>query len=404
MVVIDQDGLPQEPAATRPAGPARSPAPQAFPPLPPAEARLRMLFEKVPSGIALHELVLDATGRPIDYVFLEVNAAFERQTGLSREAILGRRVTEVLPGIERDPADWIGTYGKVALTGEPIRFEQYSSTLGRCYDVKAYSPARGYFGVIFNDVTAQVEARTTVERLATERQGALDDLRDEVRLRERFIDILGHDLRLPMTVIRTGVETLLRHEGIDARPTLERCSRATHTMEALVETLLDAARARSGLRVPIAPVDADLAGLCRGVVDDARAFAPGRQVLLEVDGDLTVRWDPARMSQALGNLLVNALTHGDPEGTVRVSAGQRAGEVEIAVANAGPPISPEALPTLFEPFSRARAAGAGRGGLGLGLFIVREIATAHGGSVEVASRDGWTVFTLRVPRAAPREP
>ena len=119
----------------------------------------RSLFEHTINGLAFHEVVLDAEGCPIDYVFLEVNAAFEKQTGLRRESILGRRVTEVLPGIERDAADWIGRYGRVALTGESIRFQQFSATLGRWYDVAAFSPARGYFAVVFSDVDGAQAAR-----------------------------------------------------------------------------------------------------------------------------------------------------------------------------------------------------------------------------------------------------
>jgi PAS domain S-box-containing protein len=113
----------------------------------------RSLFEHAINGLAFHEVVLDAEGLPIDYVFLEVNAAFEMQTGLRRESILGRRVTDVLPGIERDPADWIGQYGRVALTGESIQFQQFTATLGRWYDVAAFSPAKGYFAVVFSDST-----------------------------------------------------------------------------------------------------------------------------------------------------------------------------------------------------------------------------------------------------------
>ncbi|HSD18900.1 MAG TPA: ATP-binding protein [Anaeromyxobacter sp.] len=113
----------------------------------------RSLFEHTINGLAFHELVLDAEGCPIDYVFLEVNAAFEKQTGLRRESILGRRVTEVLPGIERDAADWIGRYGRVALTGESIQFQQFSAILGRWYHVAAFSPARGCFATVFSDVT-----------------------------------------------------------------------------------------------------------------------------------------------------------------------------------------------------------------------------------------------------------
>ncbi len=113
----------------------------------------RSVFEHAINGVAFHEIVLDAEGRPIDYVFLHVNAAFEKLTGLSRESIVGRRATEVLPGIERDPADWIGRYGRVALTGEGVQFRQLSMTLQRWYDVSAFSPARGYFAVIFSDAT-----------------------------------------------------------------------------------------------------------------------------------------------------------------------------------------------------------------------------------------------------------
>lgn len=395
------DGSPDRAAAPQ-LEPAEAPSSPGFAPLPPADARLRLLFENAPSGIAFHELVVDGQGRPVDYVFLEVNAAFEELTGLPRDAILGRRVTEALPGIERDPADWIGTYGRVALTGEPIRFEQFSATLRRWYDVKAYSPARGYFGVIFTDVTAQVEARTTVERLASARQEALGALREEARLRERFMDILGHDLRLPMTVVRTGVQTLLRREGGDPRPILERCDRATRTMASLVESLLDAARLRAGQGLPIAPAAVDVADLCRRAVEDAGAFAPGRRILLEVVEGRAVSWDPDRVAQALGNLLVNALQHGSPAEPVRVRVHRHGEEVELAVANAGPPIPAEALPGLFEPFSSRPVAGGGRGGLGLGLFIVREIARAHGGSVTVTSTEEGTVFTLRLPDAAPR--
>ncbi len=89
----------------------------------------------------------------MDYVFLEMNSAFEKMTGLKREEIIGKKVTEVLPAIEKDKFDWIGTYGKVALSGESIRFECFSELLGRWYDVNAYSDKPGYFAVVFRDIS-----------------------------------------------------------------------------------------------------------------------------------------------------------------------------------------------------------------------------------------------------------
>jgi PAS domain S-box-containing protein len=142
------------PERTRPPGaPTAGSRGEARAALPAALDVHRSLFEHAVNGLAFHEVVVDGAGRPIDYVFLDANPAFERQTGLRREAIVGRRVTEVLPGIERDPADWIGRYGRVALTGEAVHFEQFSVALQRWFAVAAFSPAKGYFAVAFTDVT-----------------------------------------------------------------------------------------------------------------------------------------------------------------------------------------------------------------------------------------------------------
>jgi PAS domain S-box-containing protein len=122
-----------------------------------SEERYRRLFSSMTEGFALHEIVLDAEGKPCDYRFLEVNPAFERLTGLKRKNLVGRTVLEVLPSTE---PFWIETYGRVALTGKPIHFEQYSSPLGRDYEVYSFRPAEHQFAALFLDVTArrQMEA------------------------------------------------------------------------------------------------------------------------------------------------------------------------------------------------------------------------------------------------------
>jgi PAS domain S-box-containing protein len=109
-------------------------------------------------GFAFHKVLFDENGRPEDYVFLEINEAFEQLTGLKKENVIGKKVTEVLPGIERDPADWLGIYGKVALTGKPVRFESYADSLGKWFKVSAYSAEKGYFAVAFEDITERKKA------------------------------------------------------------------------------------------------------------------------------------------------------------------------------------------------------------------------------------------------------
>ncbi len=118
-----------------------------------SKAQLQSLFDNMLSGFAYHQIITNERGEPVDYIFLDVNSSFEQLTGLKREDILGRKMTEVHPDIRNTEFDWIGTYGKVALTGESIIFEQYFKPPNKWYLISAYCPRKGYFAVTFNDIT-----------------------------------------------------------------------------------------------------------------------------------------------------------------------------------------------------------------------------------------------------------
>ncbi len=120
-----------------------------------SEERFRSLFSSMAEAFALHEMLFDSRGVSVDYRFLEVNEAFEKQTGLRASEILGKTVCEVLPDLE---PFWIETYGKVVITGEPVRFENYNRSLRRYYEVYAYRPVQGRFAVIFTDITERKES------------------------------------------------------------------------------------------------------------------------------------------------------------------------------------------------------------------------------------------------------
>lgn len=123
------------------------------------ERRYRQLFDTNVVGIALHEIICDENARPYDYRFLDVNPAFESQTGLSAKDVIGKTVLEVLPGTE---PYWIETYGQVALTGEEKHFEQYSSELEKYYEVTAYSPEKGQFATLVLDITQKKRDEITL--------------------------------------------------------------------------------------------------------------------------------------------------------------------------------------------------------------------------------------------------
>ena len=127
-----------------------------------SEERYRSLFTNMTEAFALHEIILDGEGKPVDYRFLQVNEAFGRMTGLSPEDVVGKTVKEVLPGVEDY---WIKTYGKVALTGKAVNFEHFAGPLDKWYEVHAYSPEKGTFASLFRDITErkQVENQLKVK-------------------------------------------------------------------------------------------------------------------------------------------------------------------------------------------------------------------------------------------------
>jgi len=125
--------------------------------------KLQLLFDHMTSGFALHEIVLNEKNKPVDYIFLEVNAEFEKMTGLKSDEIIGKKATEILPGIENDSANWIQVYGNIAKTGKSIKYEDYSKTLNKWYSVSAYSPLKGYFATIIEDITERKNAQAQLQ-------------------------------------------------------------------------------------------------------------------------------------------------------------------------------------------------------------------------------------------------
>ena len=139
-----------------------------------SEKQYRTLITRMLNGFALHEIITDQNGIPIDYRFLEVNHAFEEITGLKKSEILGRTVLEVLPQTEQY---WIEMYGGVALTEEPTRFENYSNALGEYFEVHAYSPQKGQFATVFSNITQRKRTETEREKLISDLEDALTQVK-----------------------------------------------------------------------------------------------------------------------------------------------------------------------------------------------------------------------------------
>lgn len=152
-----------------------------------SEIRFRLLFQNITSGFALHEIILNDEGQPCDYRFLEVNPAFEQLTGLNAQDLIGRTVLDVMPDTE---LHWIENYGRVAMTGNPVRFDNYSGELSRFYECLAYCPRRGQFAVLFTDITdrKKMEDEITAASITDQLTGLYN--------RRGFLTLAGLQLKL----------------------------------------------------------------------------------------------------------------------------------------------------------------------------------------------------------------
>lgn len=171
----------------------------------------------------------------------------------------------------------------------------------------------------------------------------------------------------------------------------------------MIRELLEYSRTRLGKGLPVAPRPCSMLAICRAAVDEVQSARPERTLSLEVPEDLVGVVDEGRLRQALSNLLNNAVQHGDPASPISTVVRGEGPEIVIEVTNQGDPIPPESLQVIFDPLvqlsSRSAAAPERPStNLGLGLFIAREVAVGHGGTLDVASdaRRG-TVFTMRLP-------
>lgn len=222
--------------------------------------------------------------------------------------------------------------------------------------------------------------------------------------RDTFMAILAHDLRSPLGAITMVGEVMERTADSETeRKRAGQIGRSAKVMRDMIRDLLEYTRTNLGKGLPVAPVICSIAGICRDAVEEVRSAHPASELILDVPTELAGFADKARLQQALSNLLNNAVQHGDPGSAITLTAHAASDSVEIRVKNLGRPIPPGSLQVIFDPLVQldphAPAAVRTSTNLGLGLFIAREIAVGHKGTLTVSStEEDGTVFTMRLPQ------
>ncbi len=371
-----------------------------------SEKRYRNLIESMVQPMALHEIICDDSGKPVDYRFLEVNAAYEALLGRPAKEIIGKRVHELLPDTE---SLWIENYGKVALTGEPAHFENYSAAQDRHFDVVAYSPAAKQFAIVATDITARVKMQQEQQRL------------EEQILHAQKLESLGvlaggiaHDFNNILMAVLGHCELALRRLAAEspAKDNLKQIKNAANKAADLANQML----AYSGKgKFVVEPLDLskiidEMQQMLSVSISKKAAlryeFAP---VLPSVEADAT------QMRQIILNLVINASDAiGDKSGVIVITTGVMdcdqsylqdswlaeklpAGKyVYLEVADTGSGMDKKTINRIFEPFFSTKFTGRG-----LGMAAVLGIVRGHQGAIKVYSEIGkGTTFKVLLPAAS----
>ncbi|MBI4825380.1 MAG: PAS domain S-box protein [Nitrospirae bacterium] len=357
------------------------------------------LFNGMLEGFALHKIICDENGRPVDYRFLKINPAFERLTGLRAADLIGRTVLEVLPDTE---PFWIETYGRVALTGEPIHFSNYSAELDKYFMVTAYSPRHEQFVAIFEDITGRKQAEK-------ERDHLNEQVKERNKELQQIVYTISHDLRSPLINIQGYCKLLTKSlqeavsslegenisQGVkekiasiiekDISESKHFIFLSIHKIDSMLSGLLSFSRS---MHAEIRKEEIDMNSLVSNVVSAIDFQVRDSGAKIEIADLPSCFGDNMQINQVFSNLIGNSIKFLSPErpGAISISGRKEDGQAVYCVEDNGIGIAPEDQGKIFEVFQRLHPEEVK--GEGIGLSIVSKILERHNGKVWVESELG----------------
>ena len=400
-----------------------------------SEEKYRTLFENMTVGFALHEMIFDENGNPMDYRFLEVNSVFEELTGLKASEIIGKTVREVIPNIEQY---WIDFYGAVVKTGIPASYENFVMEFGKYYDVWVFSPNNNCFATIFNDITQQkqnqesltrqneeyqslneeyislneelLERNNRLERFNRELEKAKLKAEESDRLKTAFLCNMSHEIRTPMNAILGFTDFIVK-------PDLPEVKRArfskliksrTFDLLRIIEDILDISKIEIG-QMNIVESEINIKGLLKDLMEyyvsrkESQKSDANIELTLNVSPKLTnsmILADEQRLKQILMNLLDNSLKF-TQKGTIDLSCEvDNTNMLLFTISDTGIGIPADKQGVIFDRFRQAEDLYSTRhfGGTGLGLSIAKGLANLMGGNIWLESEiDVGTTFYVSIP-------
>jgi PAS domain S-box-containing protein len=340
--------------------------------------RYQSLFNKMTEGFALHEIILNQEGKPVDYRFLDINPAFEELTGLKKEDVIGKLKSQVIPD---DNVDWVKIYGDVAIKGESIQFDSYSATLDRHYDILSFSPAQNQFAVLFTDITE----RKNVEKKL---QDTMENLMLTNSELEQFTYVAAHDLQEPLRMIACFLQLLQKRYGNkldkDADDFIEYAVDGAARMYELINDLLTYSRLNNRV---IEFSDVDMNHILGMVKHNLEILIRENDAVITSDKLPVVKADEVQMVQLLQNLIANSIKfRGNKTPHIHITAEKLDSKWLFSFEDNGIGIKPEYRERIFKIFQRLHGPEK-YDGTGIGLAISKRIVERHGGTICLVSKE-----------------
>ena len=373
-----------------------------------SEKSFRSLFDNITQGFALHKMILDEGGVPINYQFLAVNPAYEKMTGLSAQKIIGKTVLDVLPGVEQS---WIRVFGEVAISGNPTHFEDYTDAIGKYYDVTAFCPEEGFFAVVVSDITERKKYELEIqnfnlvlENKVKERTSELENANREL---ESFSYSISHDLRAPLRSIHGFSQIILEEYSDNLDPEVihyfELIRKNATMMGSLVDDLLNFARLG---RQPLNKLKVNSSSIVQEVIDSLKTEINQRKIRIDKKELPECEADPSLLRQIFINLISNSIKFSRKQKDPVIEIGHVNKVIENGLMHSyfyikdnGVGFDMKFYDKLFGVFQRLHRAEDYEG-TGVGLAIVERIIKKHGGNIwaESVVGEGTTFFfTLGEP-------